>query len=113
VLHHPTKPHRGDIVKRDHHLETAGLNLQQVELLDARADGPAADLLDDSYAMVGVNDFIAYVEIAVAGDHEGHPKGADRKYYYLLQFSSRRSERQRIDKPPLRATAFHPLTCSS
>src|SRR5581483_3813709 len=74
VLDDPAKSHHGNVVKWNHHLEAAGLNLQQVELFDAGTHGPAADLLDGSYAMVGVNDFIAYVENTVAGNHEGHPK---------------------------------------
>ena len=63
-------------MERNHHLEAASFNLEQVELFHTRADGPAADLLDDSYAVVGVNDFIAYVETSVAADHEGTPTSA-------------------------------------
>jgi hypothetical protein len=59
-------------VERDHHLQAAGLDFEQVELLDRGADGPAADLFDDSYAVVWVNNFVADVE-TVATNHEETP----------------------------------------
>ena len=54
-------------------LETTGLNLQEVEFFHGGADGPAADLLDNTYAVIGINDFVTDVEIAIT-DHEGHPR---------------------------------------
>ena len=78
VPYHPPQTDAVDVVEGDHNLKTAGFNLEQVELFHTGADGPAADLLDDSYAMVGVNDFIAYVETSVAADHEGTPTNAGK-----------------------------------
>ena len=73
-------------MKRNHDLQAAGLNLKQVELLDAGADGTAADLLDDSYAVVGVNDFIAYVKTSVGADLEGTPTSAGKLRNRTLLF---------------------------
>jgi hypothetical protein len=57
-------------VKRHHDFEAAGFNFQKVELFDRRTEGPAADLLDDADAMVGVNDFVTDVENGFGADHE-------------------------------------------
>ena len=65
-------------MERYHHLEAAGFNLEQIELFHTGADGAASYLLDDSHAMVGVNDFIAYVETSIAADHEGTPTSAGK-----------------------------------
>ena len=63
-------------MKRHHHFQAAGLNLQQVELLDRLADGPAADLFDNSDPVIGVNDLVAYVEIAIRTQHAEPPTAA-------------------------------------
>jgi hypothetical protein len=46
-------------VEGDLDLEAAGLDSEEVELLDSGTDRPAADLFNDSHAMVGVNNFVA------------------------------------------------------
>src|SRR5208283_4010448 len=69
------------VVEWDHHLQTAGLDLQQVELLDRGTDCPAADLLDDAHPMVRVNDLVADAKAVVI--HEGRaplPSGTLRSY---------------------------------
>src|SRR4029077_19312081 len=66
-------------MKRHHDFQAAGLDLEQVELFHTFADRPAADLLNNSYAMIGINDFVTDVESTVATDHEGTPASAERK----------------------------------
>jgi hypothetical protein len=61
-------------VKGHHHLEAAGLNLQKVELLDSLTKRAAADLLNNTDAVVGVNDLVAYVENRFRADHEKYPE---------------------------------------
>ena len=63
-------------MERHHDLQAAGLNLEKIELFHNLADCPAADLFDNSNAMIGIDDFIAYVEITVDADHEGTPTNA-------------------------------------
>jgi hypothetical protein len=60
-------------MKGNHNLEATGLDLQEIELLDSSSNCPAADLFDDSYAVVGVNHLVAYVEMTVTTDHAGTP----------------------------------------
>src|SRR5690348_3080693 len=74
IPHHPPEAHRVDVAERHHHLETTGLNLEQVELLHGGTDGPAADLLDNTYAVIGVDNLITDVE-GFTDHHEGHPRG--------------------------------------
>jgi transcription elongation factor GreA len=52
------------------------MDLEEVEFFHNLANCPAADLFDNSNAMIGIDDFIAYVEIAVDADHEGTPTSA-------------------------------------
>ena len=61
-------------MERNHDFQAAGFDLQEVELFHSLADRPAADLFDNSNAMIGIDDFIAYVEIAVLIMRE-HPRG--------------------------------------
>jgi hypothetical protein len=63
-------------MERDHNFQAAGFNLEEIELFHSFADGTATDLFDNSNAMIGIDDFIAYVEIAVDADHEGTPTSA-------------------------------------
>src|ERR1043166_922890 len=65
----PPQPDAPRVVARDHHFQAAGLDVQQVKLFYRRTYGPAADLFNDSDAMVGVNDFIANVEIQIRSTH--------------------------------------------
>src|SRR5581483_11950214 len=114
VLDDPAKSHHGNVVKWNHHLEAAGLNLQQVELFDAGAHGPAADLLDGSYAMVGVNDLSPMWKTPSLVIMRDTRKGADRKYYYLLHFSLPGRERQRCRRAACLGTHSSSLAeCSS
>ena len=66
VLHHPPQTHSDDVVERHHHFEAAGLDLEQVEVFHTLADGAATDLLNNSNSMIGVDDLVAYMEIAIA-----------------------------------------------
>ncbi len=70
VLYDRAHADRVHIVKWHHHLEAAGLNGEQVKLLDVLPNGATANLLYNSNAMVGVNDFIADTETAVTTQHE-------------------------------------------
>jgi hypothetical protein len=60
-------------VEWNHDFEAAGSDLEEVKPFDSRADGSAADLLDDADAMVGVNDLVAYVENVVASHGRSIP----------------------------------------
>jgi len=73
VLHHTSQSDAGNVVERHHNFETAGFYLQKIELFYGCPKRPAANLFNDSYPMVGVNDLIADVKAAVATDHEGPP----------------------------------------
>src|SRR5437868_10150459 len=75
VAHHPPQANAIDVVEGNHDLQTAGLDLKQVKLLDGGADRPTADLLDHAYTVVGVHNFIADVE-TVATNHEETPVSA-------------------------------------
>jgi hypothetical protein len=68
-------------MERHHDLQAAGLDLQEVELLHNFTNCPAADLFDNSNTMIGIDDFIAYVEIAVDADHEETPTSAGHLRY--------------------------------
>jgi hypothetical protein len=61
-------------MKWDHHFQAAGFYFQQIELFHSRADCTAADLFNNSNAMIGINDLVAYVEISV-GNHKVVPTG--------------------------------------
>jgi hypothetical protein len=47
----------------DHHLQAAGLNAEQIESFNDAAHGSAADLFNNSHAVIGVNNFVADTEI--------------------------------------------------
>ena len=46
-----------------HDLEAAGFDVEEIELFHRGSDGAAADLLDYAYAVVGIHDLVADVEI--------------------------------------------------
>src|SRR4029077_17944717 len=71
VFDHSPQAHRVHVMERNHYLQAVRIELQEVELCHSLANGPAADLFDNSNAMIGIDDLITYVEIA--GDHEGTP----------------------------------------
>jgi hypothetical protein len=62
ILDHWTQAHRSHVVERDFHPQTAGFDLQKVKFLDVEAYRPAADLLDNPDAVIGIYDFIADLE---------------------------------------------------
>ena len=66
-------------------LEIAGLYIKEVVLLDLLAKSPAANLLNDSDAVVGINDPVANVEITAVGTHhkEDSPLQEDKSYFTL------------------------------
>ena len=43
--------------------------MQEVKLFHRGADGAAADLFDNTYAMIGIDDFVADVEVQVTITH--------------------------------------------
>jgi hypothetical protein len=75
-------------MERDHHFEAAGLNFQEVELLDVGSDGAAADLLDYAYSMIWIDHLVAYVEVTVATDHAGR-SGQTRNFSILVQLGTK------------------------
>src|SRR5271165_2861232 len=68
VAHHASQTDRLDVVERHHDLQAAGFDLEQVEFFDLGADCPAADLFDDTYPMVRVDDLVSDTKGKV---HEG------------------------------------------
>src|ERR1700693_5061262 len=60
-------------MKWHHDLQTAGLYFQKIEIFHSLANGTATDLLDYSNAMIRIDDFIAYMEAAIAVQHEKSP----------------------------------------
>jgi hypothetical protein len=56
-------------VTGNHDFQAAGFDMKKVELFHRRADGTAADLLDNSYAVIGIDDLVANMEIQVAITH--------------------------------------------
>src|SRR6266853_6011773 len=82
------KAHAAHAVAGHHHLQTAGLDMEEVELLHRGADGTAADLFDNTYAMIGIDDFVANVEIQVTISHmdiqDGDGAGESLIYYVYV-----------------------------
>src|SRR5581483_6579254 len=76
VLHHSSQPHHVYVVKRNHDFQAAGLYFEEIEFFDVLADSATADLLNDPYPVVGIDDLIPNVEISVAADHEETPARA-------------------------------------
>ena len=66
IFDHRTQAHRSHVVERDFYPEAAGFDPEKVKLLYVEADRPAADLLDNPYAMIGIYDFIADLETEMA-----------------------------------------------
>ena len=77
VLHHPPQTDTPGVLAGHHHSEAAGFNVQEVEPLDRRTHGPAADLFDDTDTMVGIDDFITYVEIRIGKAHKQGTQSAE------------------------------------
>ena len=76
-------------MERNHDFQAVGLDFQEVELFHSLANSPAADLFDNSNAMIGIDDLIADVEI-VAADHKGTPTRAGQmKSCTLLVYPKR------------------------
>ena len=63
ILNHPAQANIAGIGEWNHDLKAAGLNFQEVEPLYIATYNAAADLLDNTYAMVGINDFVAYLKV--------------------------------------------------
>ena len=77
VLHHPPQTDTARVLAGHHHLEAAGLNVQEVEPLNRRTHGPAADLLDHADAVVRVDDFITNVKIRIGKAHKQGTQSAE------------------------------------
>src|SRR6185312_87732 len=89
VFHHWPQPNYINVVERDLHFQTAGFNLKEIKLLDIGANGPAADLFNNTYAMIGINNFIAdlkrktYIH-ETPGWKLSAGERPDKKHYKLL-----------------------------
>ena len=62
VLDDPAEANRANVAEGNFHLQAAGFDFQEIILLDGGAIVAAADLLDDSHAVVRVNYFVANPE---------------------------------------------------
>lgn len=86
VPHHPPDANAAHIIAGHHDLEAASFDVEQIELLDGGPDRPAADLLDYGDPVVGVDNFVADVEIQVCTAHkytrEGGSSGEKHSHYY-------------------------------
>src|SRR5271166_1588030 len=78
VAHDASKTNGLDVVEWHHDLQAAGFDLEQVELLDLGADCPAADLFDDTYPMVRVDDFVSDTKGKVVHEGRAAPQRLDR-----------------------------------
>src|ERR1700691_41486 len=78
VADDPPQAYAAHILARDHHLEAARFNVQQVELFDGRAHRAAADLFDNTYAVIGIDDLVADVEIQVVAAHSSGTQDGER-----------------------------------
>ena len=56
---HRAQAYGAYIVERNFHLQAAGGDFKEIELVDVQADGPAADLFNNAYAMIGIDYFVA------------------------------------------------------
>ena len=65
VLDHPPQSHGDDAVEWNGDFEVAGLDIKEIVLFDLLAEGPGADLLDNAYAVVGIDNAVPNVEITV------------------------------------------------
>jgi hypothetical protein len=74
----PPQANYTDVMERHHNFEAAGLDLKEVVLLDGGTYGTTADLFNNSNAMIGIDDLVTYVEIAIA-HHREAPTSAGRK----------------------------------
>jgi hypothetical protein len=72
------------MIEGNHYLEAAGLNIEKIKFLYICPNRPAADLFNDADTVIGVNHFIADVEIQVVTAHSWHPgrSGLEGKYVY-------------------------------
>jgi hypothetical protein len=80
-------------VERHHDFEAAGLDLEQVEVFHTFANSPAADLFNNANAVIGIDDLVAYVEIAITIQHEEPPTiggKARNKCTFILPDSERK-----------------------
>jgi hypothetical protein len=83
VADHPPEPHIVGVLKRHHHFEAAGFDVEEIELFNGCAEGAAADLLYNPDAMIGVNNFVANSETGFT-IHEGHPTRGVKEELTLL-----------------------------
>ena len=63
VANYAANAHAAGVVAGHHDLEAAGFDVEEIELFHRGSDGAAADLLDYAYAVVGIHDLVADVEI--------------------------------------------------
>src|SRR5205807_10373532 len=62
-FHDGTETHVPDIAKRNFYFEAAGFDLKKIEFLDRGTYCPTTDLLDDSHAVIRINNFVADLEV--------------------------------------------------
>jgi hypothetical protein len=63
IANDAAQAHAARILAGNHYLEAAGFDVEQVELLNRRPDGPTADLFNDSNPMIGIDNLVADVEV--------------------------------------------------
>jgi len=69
VAHHAAQAHAAGVIARHHHFQTAGFDVQEVELLHCRPDRTAAYLFNNPNAVIGIDNLVADVEIQVCTIH--------------------------------------------
>jgi hypothetical protein len=62
IFDHGAQAYSPDVIEGDFHPEAAGFDPEKVKFQYVEADRPAADLLDNPYAMIGIYDFVADLE---------------------------------------------------
>jgi hypothetical protein len=63
ILHYRTQAHCPHVVERDFYAKAAGFDLEKVKFLYVEADRPTADLFYNPYAVIGIYDFVADLEV--------------------------------------------------
>src|SRR5450631_1424132 len=74
VANHTAQANAAGVLAGYHYFEAAGFDVEEVEPLNGRADGAAADLFNHPNAVIGIHNLVADVEIQIRTAHVRHPE---------------------------------------
>jgi hypothetical protein len=91
IAHDPPNAHASNVVTRHHYLEATGLDVEEIELFYRGADRAAADLLDNTHAMIGIDDLVADVEVQITVHKKapGQERGSGENVVFTVNIVSR------------------------